>query len=439
MGLDGGSQWNDLSDLVVEAATLVQMPEPVILIRVDPGARDDVKSKTARACLSLGGQASVINDAVVVPNLINLGVSPQDSHDYSMVGCHRLDLPGRMDSVGMMTYHYHDLTKWLLAALHGGRNPVTGEAWVEGVKKPSRIGSLEDLLEQFRKVCAFDLHEAVSAARRNVEQAGRQASFQIESLLIRDCVSRGSSASRGGARYIPQGHFLGGIATVANALEVIKHVVFEERRCELAELMQIVDADFAGHESLRHELADTIPKYGNDLSGVDCLAGRAGGIVLDALEDAAARENQMVFTGFYSLDQHHRWGKELPATPDGRRRGEPISENQSPVYGTDTTGVTALLRSAACLPLRRTVMGTLNVRFAGPIPPENLESLINAYFKLGGLCLGFNFVTAEELRDAQAHPERHRSLCVRLYGFSEYFVSLGPEEQEEVIRRTAFC
>jgi formate C-acetyltransferase len=40
------------------------------------------------------------------------------------------------------------------------------------------------------------------------------------------------------------------------------------------------------------------------------------------------------------------------------------------------------------------------------------------------------------LAEARQHPERHRSLCVRLYGFSEFFVNLSPDEQEELIART---
>jgi formate C-acetyltransferase len=40
------------------------------------------------------------------------------------------------------------------------------------------------------------------------------------------------------------------------------------------------------------------------------------------------------------------------------------------------------------------------------------------------------------LHEAQRHPEQHRSLCVRVFGFSEYFVSLSPAAQDELIART---
>jgi formate C-acetyltransferase len=41
----------------------------------------------------------------------------------------------------------------------------------------------------------------------------------------------------------------------------------------------------------------------------------------------------------------------------------------------------------------------------------------------------------EELLDAQAHPERHQNLMVKVCGFSARFVSLSKRFQDEVIAR----
>jgi len=435
---DGSGEANELTELILEAAKLVRMPQPALLARVDPRTDAGFKSKVTAACIALRGQMSIANDAVITPALRRAGVAAADAHDYTMVGCHRADLPGRMDSVRMTTYYYHDAAHWLVSALHGGRHPVGGTPWVDGVAGAADISSLEEVWEQFRQVCTAELERAVGGAADRIARSNTLVHFRFESLLIRDCVQRGREACRGGARYMPQGHFVGGIATVANSIQSIKRLVFEEQRFTLAELMKIVDNDFAGHESLRQEIVKRLPKFGNDDEEADALARHAGDIVLDALDAAGAQEGETILTGFYSLDAHHQWGRELPATPDGRLRGEPISENQSPVYGTDTKGVTAVLTSVAKLPLRRTAMGTLNVKFGHQVQPAELKSLIDAYFEMGGQCIGFNFVGRDELLAARENPERYRSLCVRMYGFSEYFVALGPDEQQEIIDRTAF-
>ena len=47
-----------------------------------------------------------------------------------------------------------------------------------------------------------------------------------------------------------------------------------------------------------------------------------------------------------------------------------------------------------------------------------------------------NVVDAEALRRARHNPEAHASLVVRVGGYSEYFVRLSPELQDDVIART---
>jgi trans-4-hydroxy-L-proline dehydratase len=62
--------------------------------------------------------------------------------------------------------------------------------------------------------------------------------------------------------------------------------------------------------------------------------------------------------------------------------------------------------------------------------------LVRTYFKLGGHHVQFNVVTADTLRKAQADPQAHRDLIVRVAGYSDYFCDLSKELQEEIIQRT---
>jgi formate C-acetyltransferase len=134
-------------------------------------------------------------------------------------------------------------------------------------------------------------------------------------------------------------------------------------------------------------------------------------------------------------------GSQLGATADGRRKGESISENQSPSPGADLQGATACLRSLARLPLRRTPGGGTNLRLHpscvdGDHGLEALSILMKTYFALGGQHLHINIVGAETLREAQRHPDQYRDLSVRVVGYSAYFVTLAPNVQEDLIRRT---
>ena len=55
---------------------------------------------------------------------------------------------------------------------------------------------------------------------------------------------------------------------------------------------------------------------------------------------------------------------------------------------------------------------------------------------MDGHHIQFNVVSADTLRAAQADPDAHRDLIVRVAGYSDYFCDLSAELQEEIITRT---
>ena len=68
--------------------------------------------------------------------------------------------------------------------------------------------------------------------------------------------------------------------------------------------------------------------------------------------------------------------------------------------------------------------------------PTKLVHLIRTYFKMDGHHIQFNVVNAETLRKAQKNPEQYQDLIVRVAGYSDYFVDLGVDLQNEIIERT---
>jgi formate C-acetyltransferase len=111
------------------------------------------------------------------------------------------------------------------------------------------------------------------------------------------------------------------------------------------------------------------------------------------------------------------------------------------VQGADIHGPTSVIKSASKIDHLRTGGTLLNQKFT----PSFLESdegiekvlqLIRTYFKLDGHHMQFNVVNAELLREAQKHPEKYRDLIVRVAGYSDYFVDLGEDLQNEIIKRT---
>jgi formate C-acetyltransferase len=138
---------------------------------------------------------------------------------------------------------------------------------------------------------------------------------------------------------------------------------------------------------------------------------------------------------------HVYFGSVVGAMPDGKLAGEPLAEGISPVQGMDINGPTAVIKSAAKIDHLRTGGTLLNQKFIPQVLEtddgiDKLAHLIRAYFSMDGHHIQFNVVTADTLRNAQSNPEKYRDLIVRVAGYSDYFVDLGEDLQNEIIRRT---
>jgi len=209
----------------------------------------------------------------------------------------------------------------------------------------------------------------------------------------------------------------------------------------MAELLELLTGNFAGHERERLLLVNKTPRYGNDDDCADAIMKAVFNIYHDAV---TGRKNTR--GGFYAIDMlpttcHVYFGSVMGASADGRLAGKPVSEGISPVQGADRKGPTAVLKSAAKMEHLKTGGTLLNQKFTPSLLKDeaglnNLVNLVRTYFKLDGHHIQFNVVDAATLRAAQEHPEQHRDLIVRVAGYSDYFCDLGKALQDEIIART---
>jgi formate C-acetyltransferase len=439
---DGQNAVNALSTICLQAGHL-QLKQPTIKVRYFRGmdATETGAGFWREACrlIRAGGSVGIYNDDVVIPAFESVGVAPQDARNYVHYGCCNANVPGKE---GSLMERWHSLPKFLELALNDGRDPLTGEQVGPQSGDASRFASLDDLLQALQAQMRHAL-EAERAAYPPLTGADRaRCSFTLESIFLEDCVESGREWRLGGAKYWHKSQHGVGIATVANSLAAIQEVVFDAEELLLAELRDILNADFEGREPLRQRLLNRCKKYGNDDAFVDQLAVQ----VADTFCDEVVRCNQIshdirFWPEIYSYHNNRRLGSHLGATADGRKRGEPVSENQSPSYGTDASGITACLRSIAKLPTHRTPGGGTNLKVhpsavRGEEGLEALSGLLKTYFHLGGQHLQLNVLDSAVLKRAQRHPEKYRTLSVRVVGYSAYFVTLTQEVQDDIIRRT---
>lgn len=420
---EGRDAFNELSAMIVEAAELAGLPQPTLNFRIGADWAASDWELAGRAAVSLGPQCNFFNDPLPVGTMAAAGIGLESARDYSFTACNRVDLPGRLYNRMCRIDIFTNAAGWFR----------------EAVMKAAGSGGRAGAAEVVAEMGAIARDRLAAECRAREPLASASPVFHLESLFIDDGNRRCLDIARGGGdmRWC---HFMfAGIATIADGLAAIAQVVDNRGRMTLRDFAAILEADYEGHEDFREELVRAMPKYGNGDPRADVWARRAAEALLDAARDAGRETGFMVMPSFYSLEHHNAFGAALGATPDGRKAGEPVSENQSPTHGADTGGPLALLRSASSLPFGRCICGGLNMRLSARPAPEIAAALVKGYFAIGGQHIGLTFATRADLEAARRDPALHRTLMVRKTGFSEFFVALSPQEQQEMIDRTEYA
>ena len=231
------------------------------------------------------------------------------------------------------------------------------------------------------------------------------------------------------------------MGTITECLSSIKYNVYDEKRKDLKEMLSAIENNYEGYGNVRKLVMDDTPKYGNDDDYADDILKDVFEVYFSSIDGRPNTKGGYFRINLLPTTCHVYFGSVLGATPDGRLAGKPVSEGISPVQGADRKGPTAVLKSAAKIDHLRTGGTLLNQKFTPQILSddsgiEKVLHLIRAYFKMDGHHIQFNVVSADTLRKAQQEPENYRDLIVRVAGYSDYFVNLGTDLQEEIIKRT---
>jgi formate C-acetyltransferase len=224
-------------------------------------------------------------------------------------------------------------------------------------------------------------------------------------------------------------------------LTAIAYQIFEQKETTMKELLNALQANFEGYETLRQRLLNKTPKYGNDDDYADNIMKTVFEVYYKAVDGRPNTKGGKYRINLLPTTVHIYFGKVVGATSDGRKAADPLSEGVSPVQGADRRGPTAVIKSVSKIDHARTGGTLLNQKFAPELLADEegldrLAHLIRTHFKLDAHHIQFNVVKAETLREAQKHPEKYGDLLVRVAGYSDYFVNLGVELQNEIIKRT---
>jgi formate C-acetyltransferase len=439
---DGADGVNPISHLlldIVDEMHLLQPSSNIQLSRKNP----DIFLKHALRVVRKGyGFPSVFNADAVVQEQLRQGKSLEDARAGGCSGCVEV---GAFGKEAYILTGYFNMPKCLELALHNGVDPMTGRQLGPHTGDPGTFESFEELFAAWRAQFHHFLEIKLRGNRLIERMYATQMPAPFLSVLIDDCIARGRDYNAGGARYNNTYVQFVGLGTITDSLSAIRHTCFSgdsgHPTLPLPDLVQALDADFTGHDPLRQRLLHKVPKYGNDDDAADDLMVRVFNTCFEELDGRPDTRGGCYRIEMLPTTCHVYFGSITGALPDGRLARRPVSEGISPVQGADRLGPTAVLRSAAKMDHLKAGGTLLNMKLTPSLvaDEEGLDHwarLVRTYFRMDGHHIQFNVVRAETLRMAQARPEEHRDLIVRVAGYSDYFCDLSTDLQEEIIGRT---
>ncbi len=435
---DGADGSNELSHLLLEIIDQMHMVQPSSNLQLSRKTPDALLKHALRVIRQGYGYPSIFNADAVVAEQIRQGKTLEDARAGGCSGCVET---GAFGKEAYILTGYFNLPKVFELALHNGRDPRTGRQLGPATGAAESFGSFDELFHAFDRQLQHFLEIKIEGNQIIEQMYARLMPAPFLSVLIDDCARKGKDYNAGGARYNHTFIQFVGIGSLTDSLAALEHVVFEQNQVDLAGLVRILEADFEGHEPLRQYLLNRAPKYGNDDDRADRLMARAFQRICDLVNDRPNTKGGRYQVEMLPTTCHVYFGSVTGATPDGRRAGVPLSEGISPVQGADRKGPTAVVKSAAKMDHLKTGGTLLNMKFtpallADETGVDRVARLIRTYFRMDGHHVQFNVVRADTLRQAQAHPEAHRDLIVRVAGYSDYFCDLARELQDEIIART---
>jgi pyruvate-formate lyase len=490
---------NAVTRLCLQAARRLPLNSPTLDLRVHSGTPDDVIELAAAALLRGGAHPVLLNDEIIVPALATRTGAPipiADARDYACDGCYETMVAGQSE----FSFGFVSALEMIEKSLNRGATlAASGPANLRGGKdgwrsKPAhQIAGFDELREILRSHMMLSCHRYLKNLATFYGNKGPVAPSPLLSALISGCMERGRDITEGGANYHIFSPLLVGVSHAADSLHVIQQLVFEERAFTLVELTTCLATDW-GHRLLTtahgeepafgpwlgrarieeiRGLCLAQPKFGNGEKEVDrwawwlldtfadCVEAVRGHPFhargLKRLAERYGDEGEFVLhlaPGVGTFEQYVFSGSFNGASADGRRAGASIGSDLSPApVPSDMPATDAEFRHARPFSLEASlrsygdpVMGRfgdgapVDYNIREDLPQRDLAEMIRAFADgQGGSICTFTVADPETFARAQQDPEGHNLVRVRMGGWTEFFVALFPDHQEQHKRRPLYA
>ncbi|MFV0351588.1 MAG: pyruvate formate lyase family protein [Oscillospiraceae bacterium] len=414
---DGTESYNALSDLCLQASLELKLIDPKINLRVNKNTPIELYNRGSALTRQGLGFPQYSNDDVVIKALKNWGYSNEDACNYIVAACWEFIIPG----CGMDIPNINSLS--FVHAVN------------EAIHDPKSWNTFDQLLARVKKAIFTQAQKLMEATQNLYMEPA-----PLMSLMMDGCIQNAQDISLGG-KYNNYGFHGSGLSTAVDSLAAVRQYLFDEPAFTQEQLVEMLDTNFEGQEELLAKLRYQAPKMGNDDDAVDALAKSLLNWFADAVE-AHKNDRGGIFRAGTGSAMYYIWhADEEPATPDGRKKGEPLACNYSPSLFSRCRGPISIIKSFAKPDLTRVANGgplTIELHdnmFRNEDSVYKVAQFVKSFIDMGGHQMQINSVNRDKMLDAQAHPDKYRNLIVRVWGWSGYFVELDEIYQNHIIQR----
>ncbi len=445
----GGSDenWNDKTNAltyeILDVCAKYKYNTPNITMRCHRNTPDALYRAAAKTIGVGTGMPTLYNDEAVCPALERMGIRPEHSHLYIMNGCNQIDIQGK-SHMGLEDGEVN-LGSAVAFAVLNGDYPRWEKRVGLATGEPEELDTFEKFFDAVKKQVKFICDVVCNMSNKAQRDYAKYTANPIRTLTIEGCIEKGKDYKDGGPLY-GHGQILAeGVPDAIDSIAVIKKFVYDEKKYTLRQFSDALRANWVGFEEMRREIMAANIHFGNDNEYVDEI-----GRELVNFYNSYLMTKPTVRGGFFSggcspFNRAANNGRGVGPLPYGKRNEDTLyGDSIGAVPGNDVMGPTALMQS--CLKFDHTLPTSgfiLNVKFDKKLfntekGQEGFIALWKAYFEGKGQQLSATVVSREDLLDAKINPDEHKGLIVRVGGYSEYFVNLSEELQDNVIARTDY-
>ncbi len=409
----------DYNELSVQCLKAVRgKRRPMTELFVDESTPDEIWNAAFETMRSGSGQPAFYNAKVLLNGLREkLKVSREDIARFCGGGCAESMIAG-MSNVG---------------SLDAGINLLLIFEKVLYAYLP-QAKDFEDFYTDYIKSVRETVENVTDKISASQKERAEFDPLPMRTLLVDDCIDKGKDFNNGGARYSASIINFAGIINVIDAMLAVKELFFD-RKSESADglLSKLKDND----QELLRKCRRVKAAYGRNDEESDRFANRITRDIFSALDGRTPYLGGKFLPASIQFMSQVEAGKNIGATPDGRSAGTPLCDSLGAIFGKDTEGPTALLKSVVSLDLKSALgVPILNFNIDEKWSNDVLKALILSYMEMGGIQMQITFASEETLREAYEHPDLHRNLIVRVGGYSEYFYRLSDELRKMIADRS---